>query len=258
VPFVGHQFYTEQGRGFPLLLLHGHTLDHRIWAEVAPQLAANYRVIMPDMAGHGQSGPLPEGATLAGDLADLLHHLGLPRAAVCGLSLGGAAAVSFALHYPALCAALIPVDAALFGHAFPTWEGPRPYVKIARAEGLKAGLTAWLGDPLFSSALTTRAADHLRQVTMDYPGHAWLNKTPSLHPAGAPEAERLNEITAPTLVLVGENDLPDFQQVADRLASAIAGARKVSIPGSGHLLPLEQPAAFTAALEQFLAETTGA
>lgn len=258
MPYVGHQFHEEHGQGFPLVLIHGHTLDRRMWAEVAQNLANRYRVILPDMAGHGRSGPLPEGCTLAGDIADLLRHLQIDRAAVCGLSLGGAAAVSFALHYPAMCAALIAVDAALFGHPFETWEGTRPYVRTARAEGLAAGLTAWLGDPLFAPAMQSPAAEQIRSIMMEYPGHAWLAKTPPLHPPGVPEADRLGEITAPALVLTGEHDLPDFRRIARRLATAIGGARLISIPGSGHLLPLEQPAAFTAALEQFLAETTGA
>jgi 3-oxoadipate enol-lactonase len=258
MPFVGHQYYVEQGHGFPLVLVHGHTLDHRVWLDLGDELADRFRVITPDMAGHGRSGPPPEGSTLAGDLADLLTALGVDRAAVCGLSMGGAAAVSFALHHPGRCAALIPVDAALFGYRFAEWPSTKPYVTIARSQGLIAGLTAWLGDPLFAPAFAVPGlGERLRSIVLDYPGHGWLGPMASPVPPGPPEAARLCEVAAPTLVVVGEHDLPDFRRIADVLATAIPGARMAVVADAGHLVPLEQPDRFAALLTEFLQAIPG-
>lgn len=255
MPRAGHIYYEETGHGDPLVLIHGHTLDRRMWAHVAPDLAAaGLRLILPDLAGHGLSGPAPEGTTLAGDIAAVLDHLKIRRASVCGLSMGGGAAVSFALHHPERCGALIPVDAALFGYRFADWGGTRPYIPIARTHGLTAGLEAWMGDPLFAPAMASPLAGQLRAIIADYPGHAWLRAQPLPYPAGRPETERLTEITARTLVMVGEHDLPDFQRMADMMLLLIPGARKVVIADSGHLPPFEQPDAFTDRLLHFLKE----
>jgi pimeloyl-ACP methyl ester carboxylesterase len=254
MPNVGRLYYEELGTGFPLVLLHGHTLDRRAWAGAASDLAAaGYRVILPDMAGHGLSAPPPPGSTPAEDLADLLRSLGVARAAVAGLSLGGAVAINFALRFPDLCAALVPVDSALFGYRFAAWTSTRPYITIARTEGLAAGLAAWLKDPLFATAMADPAmAAAVTEMVMAFPGHDWLNKAPSPVPPGILDAEHLDDVTAPTLVLSGELDLPDFQQIAAKLAAEIPGARHATVTGAGHLLPMEAPAAFLGALLPFL------
>lgn len=245
--------YDEIGEGFPLVLIHGHTLDRRMWAAAVPALvAAGYRVILPDMAGHGLSGPPPEGSTPAGDLAELLQGLGIDRAVIAGLSLGGAVAVNFALRYPNMCAALIPIDSALFGYRYTDWPSSKPYVTIAKTEGLSKALDGWMADPLFAPAMATPAAAQIRAIIQEFPGVTWLGSSPSPVLPGPLDAERLAEITAPTLVLIGEHDLPDFQRISARLAEQIPGAHRRVIPGAGHLLPMEQPDAFVAALLPFL------
>lgn len=258
MPTIQGQYYAESGAGPALLLLHGHTLDHRMWAEHVEPLAQRYRVITPDLPGHGRSGPAPEGALVADLLAHLLDHLGVASAAVAGLSMGGSSAISFALCHPGRCAALIPIDAALHGHPFTAWVGPAPYVKQARSEGLAPALEAWLADPIFAPAMALPGAERLKAMVREYPGTHWLTRQPSPFPPGPPDAERLGAISAPTLVMVGEHDLEDFQAVADRLASSIPHARKAVISGSGHLVPIEQPEAFRQRLLAFLHETLGA
>lgn len=260
MPYLGHQYYVERGSGPALVLLHGHTLDHRMWAEHLEPLATRCRVIAPDLAGHGKSGLSPHGAAHCHDLARLLDHLGVERAAVCGLSMGGGVAISFTLHHPGRCAALIAVDAALYGLPFTSWKGPGPYMRQARTEGLAPALEAWLADPLFGPVMASPAAGRIAAIVREYPGLEWLNRPahPPYPPGPVAEAERLGEIAAPTLVMVGEHDLEDFQLAADRLAGAVAGARKVVIPGVGHMVPLEAPEPFRERLLAFLHETLGA
>lgn len=253
----GHQAYEESGQGFPLVLLHGHTLDRRMWDPLIPALAARFRVIAPDMAGHGESGLGLDGDSLADDLARLLKHLDIARAAVCGLSMGGGVAVSFALHHPKMCAALIPVDAALFGWRFRSWPGTKPYVLKARSEGLGPALEAWLADPLFAPVLASPAGARVREIVSEFPGTTWLHPSPPPAPPGRPESERLAEITAPTLVVAGERDLPDFLEMARKMAAEIPGARLAMLPEAGHLVPLERPAELLGLLTEFLTPLAG-
>jgi pimeloyl-ACP methyl ester carboxylesterase len=257
MPTVLGQYYEESGTGPALLLLHGHTLDGRMWRHHLPTLTTRYRVINIDLPGHGQSGPAPDDRAWCHLVADLLDHIGLPQAALCGFSLGGALAISFALHYPQRCTALVPVDAALFGHPFVTWPGNRPYVKQARMEGLTPALEAWLVDPLFAPAMASPAAERIRQIIRAYPGTEWLTRQPPPFAPGPSDAERLVEIQSPTLAMVGEHDQPDFQAIADRLVQSIPGARKAVIAGSGHMSPLEQPERFRELLLTFLNEHLG-
>ncbi|MFZ5814627.1 MAG: alpha/beta fold hydrolase [Bacillota bacterium] len=256
MPYLGHTYYEVQGEGPALLLLHGHTLDHRMWWEHVGPLAARYRVITPDLDKHGRSGPSPDGTPLCQTLAALLDHLGVGSAAVCGLSAGGAAAISFALNRPERCAALIPVDTAIYGHPFRFWTGAMPYIKQAQTEGLAPALEAWVRDPIFQRAAALPAMERLAAIVREYPGTDWLARPAySPYPRGdRTEAERLGEITAPTLVMVGEHDLPDFQIMADLVASSVRGARKLVIAGAGHLSPIEQAEAFRQALLAFLEE----
>jgi pimeloyl-ACP methyl ester carboxylesterase len=250
---IRHLYVQTWGSGAPILLLHGHTLDHRIWSPVAEALAGSYRVICPDLPGHGRSGLAPDGAAYADDLARLLDDLGLDRVAVCGLSLGGAVAISLALHHPDRCQALIPVASAIFGQPFPTWPGLRPYVQLARERGLAAGLSAWLTDPLFAT-LDESARHTVTKIVQEFPGAGWTIPGPKAAPPGPPEADRLEELQLPTLVMVGERDLPDFKEIAQKLATAIPGARLHEFPGIGHLVPVEAPGPFVGALRSFLAE----
>lgn len=254
MPYLGHQYYEERGSGPALLLLHGHTLDHRMWEEHVAELAERYRVITPDLEAHGRTGLAPDQSPLCHQIASLLDQLGVEKAAVCGLSMGGAVAVSFGLHHPSRCAALIPVDAALYGYPFTTWPGPGPYVKQANREGLAPALEAWLSDPLFAPAVATPAARRIASIVREYPGTEWLTRRSYLPfpPGPYAEANRLGEIGAPTLVMIGEQDLEDFQRIASHLAESIPDARKAVIPGAGHLLPFEQPVLFREELLRFL------
>lgn len=258
MPHLGHQYYREIGAGFPLVLIHGHTLDGRMWDTVAQHLAARYRVIVPDMAGHGQSGLAEQPAPLSHDLAALLDGLGIERAAVCGLSLGGAVAINFALHFPERCAALVPVDAALFGYKFAQWNSNRPYVAMAREQGLAPALEAWLRDPIFAPLMASPAGERLAAQVRAFSGATWLGSAGPVVPPGPLDAARLADVLAPALVLVGELDLPDFHTIAGLLAAGIPGARLTVVPGAGHVLPAEAPEAFLAALEPFLEQVIGA
>mgnify|MGYP000138548352 CR=1 FL=1 len=248
---AGRLYYETVGAGAPLVCLHGFALDSRMWADQAAALAGRFQVIGYDLRGFGRSS-LPAGPFAhVDDLSVLLDRLGLPRAHVMGLSLGGGVAIDFALAYPERVASLIAVDSTLGG--FPWTKDWSPPGRAARSQGLAAARSVWLEDELFAPAMTQPAvAARLRQMAADYSGWHWLNRSPERPLAGGPAYDRLGAIRAPALVVVGELDLPDFHRLAGHLAAHLPDVRRVVLPGVGHMSNMEAPAAFNAALLEFL------
>jgi pimeloyl-ACP methyl ester carboxylesterase len=251
--------YEAAGAGPPVVLLHGLTVDMRMWDDQFAPFAAQHRVIRYDLRGFGQSDPPREGEsyTHAADLRALLELLDIERAALVGLSMGGMFATEFALTYPQATSALVLADAALGGYRF----GPRfggalsALYRVARADGPTAAGELWLRDELFAFSQTLPSvAARLRTMVEQYSFWNMLHRDP--HAAFEPPAvERLGEISAPTLVLVGEHDIPDFRAIADTYAAGIPGARQASIPASGHMTNMDNPDTFNALVLAFLAET---
>src|SRR2546423_13431038 len=110
-------YYELAGAGPPLVLIHGFSLDSRLWDEQFAAFARRHLVLRYDLRGFGRSAP-PRGERYAHthDLRALLEHLGVGPGVLLGLSLGGRVAIDFALEHPDLTRALIPVDAMLGGH----------------------------------------------------------------------------------------------------------------------------------------------
>ncbi|MCW5854381.1 MAG: alpha/beta fold hydrolase, partial [Anaerolineae bacterium] len=215
---------------------------------------AQHRVIRYDARGFGRSS-VPGGSyTPVEDQAALLDHLGVDRAHILGLSRGGGIAIDFALAYPERSLSLIAVDAILHGHAWHTFGQDLSRVwALGKEAPLDVVKETWLSLPLLAPAMERPdLAVRLRVMVADYSGWHWLNRDQgrAVRPHAA---ERLAEIHAPTLILNGERDLPDFHAVADRLAQGIPGAQRVILPGVGHMSNMEDPAGFNRVVLDFLA-----
>jgi pimeloyl-ACP methyl ester carboxylesterase len=249
-------YYEMAGSGHPLVLIHGFTLDTRMWDDQFEVFAQRYQVLRYDLRGFGKSAvPTDTPYTHPDDLHALMTHLGIEHAYIVGLSLGGAVAVDFAVTYPHATAALIPVDAALLG-GYEWVEGRPSSAVIAQAQqaGLQAAKTFWLQHPLFAPAHEQPAvAARLAAMVEDYSGWHLVNKDPGrvLEP---PTIQRLATIRAPTLVIVGERDVLDFHRVADIMVERIPGAKKVVMPGVGHMANMEAPERFDEIVLGFLVE----
>jgi pimeloyl-ACP methyl ester carboxylesterase len=264
-------FYEDAGQGPPVVLVHGHSADLRLWdLQVSALLEAGYRVIRYDVRGHGRSATPPTGYTwqnYALDLRDLLDGLNVEAPAhVVGLSMGGGIALQFALDFPERVSSLVLVDSTLPGFDYsPEYAGAiEELVAAVRAEGPRAAFERlWLTHPLFGGVRRfPERFELLRTMALEYAATDYLDETPYAPPERQ-AVDRLGpsvgrpvgpELRAPTLVLVGELDIADFQLVAEVLAANIAGARLQVIADSGHVPPLEQPQAFNEALVGFLGE----
>lgn len=249
--------YDEAGTGLPVVLLHGFPFDRGMWEpQLAPLAAAGFRVLAPDFPGMGRTaaGTEPFAIDGAGDfVAAVLDALGVARAVVGGLSMGGYAAMAFARRHPARLAGLILADTK----AAPDDEAGRAtrdrLIATAKAEGPGAIADEMLPKLMGEKARKTnpaavRLAETVaRRQTVDgiVGALAALRDRPDAAPG-------LPKVAVPTLVLVGEYDEVTPPLAAARLGALVAGSEVVHIPGAGHLSNVENPDAFNAAVVGWL------
>lgn len=253
-------WYEAAGQGSPVVLLHGGNLDRRIWDDQFARLARSHRVVRYDARGFGRSGRADRPFAAHDDLLALLRHLGVARASLVGLSLGGRIAVDFALAHPEMVDRLVLAGPGLSGW---TWARDSPdtlWVRDARAalaRGDTVGVAlAWLRSDYMRPAMEQPAlAARLRTLAAENVG-TWKDvlRHPDVERVAAPPAVgRLAVVRAPTLVIVGSRDVPDIHRIVDTLVATVPGARKLVVDGAGHMVNMERPTRFTAAVLEFLA-----
>ncbi len=250
----------DEGRGDPVVLLHGHTLDLQVWDDQAAALVrAGYRALRYDQRGHGRSASPPSGYRLgdhAADLGALLRHLGAAPAHVVGLSKGGGIALELTLRDPAAVRSLVlvaplvpdfPLSAELVGSF-------RALARAIRADGVQPAVRAhWLRHPLIASAhaLPEQRA-RIEAMALAFPAGEYLAASRDAQDREWTVVDRLHTLAVPTLVVSGERDISDFVAMAALVAERVPGCLLEVLPGCGHLVPLERPAALSAALLAFL------
>ena len=248
-------YYEIAGSGVPLVLVHGFSLDRRMWDDQFAFLATEYRVIRYDVRGFGNSTDVPvQPYSYPDDLMRLMDHIGIEAAHLVGLSMGGAIVVDFAVEHPERVLSLVPVDAPLDGVEWLTNFGTRVGIaaRLANQIGMDSALDLWLEDELLAPAMNNSdCAAALEEIIRDYTGWHWTSGAKSLS-RDTHTSELLNTIVSPTLVIVGEHDLIDFHAMGDVMAEGIDGAHKVVIPNIGHMSNMEDPVAFNALLHGFL------
>jgi 3-oxoadipate enol-lactonase len=251
--------YETHGEGPAVLLVHEGVADRRMWRGQVPVLARDHRVVAVDLRGFGDtpnaSGPFSN----VEDLREVLDMLGIERAAVVGGSFGAKVALGFAVTYPERVERLVLCPPVL-----PGWEWSE---RVRRGwqeeeEAFEAGdldrateavLVLWVDGP-------NRGADavdpEIRELVRTMQRHAFELPEPDPPPEPEPDpAVQLADVHMPTLVVVGDQDVEDFLAMAEAAADGIPGARKVVIEGAAHVIALEKPQEFNAALLPFLAGT---
>jgi pimeloyl-ACP methyl ester carboxylesterase len=249
MPFVERDgvriFYEAAGDGPPVLLSHGYSATSRMWRGQVEALAPRYRIITWDMRGHGQSDSpddpaLYSEAATVGDMAAILDALGIDTAVIGGLSLGGYMSLAFHLAHPGRVRALMLFDTG------PGYRNPAGREAWNRTAEARAVAFETRGLDALGSGAEVRIAQHRSAKGLALAARGMLAQFDSR------VIESLEGIRVPTLVLVGEKDEP-FLGATDYMAAKIPGAQKVVIPGAGHAANIDNPAAFNAAVEAFLA-----
>lgn len=252
--------YDEAGGGRrALLLIHGHAFDRTMWR---PQLEwaarLGWRVIAPDLRGYGESGSAVGKTTLdvfARDLVSLLDHLAIERAVVAGLSMGGQIAMELCRSHPRRIEGLIL--AATFAQA-ETQAGKRH--RAATAERLLTEGMAHYAQELLPRMLSARSIEAFPELARHV-----LAMMCNADPSGAAAALRgraerpdytdtLQRFAGPALIVVGDEDAFTTLEDAQGMHALIKGSRLLPLHGVGHMPNLERPAAFNAALEEFLGQ----
>jgi 3-oxoadipate enol-lactonase len=246
LPDGGRLQYSTAGEGDPVVFIHGFGLDSGMWDPQWQPFATRHRVIRYDMRGYGRSS-LPEGPySHVDDLLALIDSLDAGPVHLVGLSLGGRVALRVAATHREAVRSLTLADPALDGHVWTAdWlQRWRAMTEAAKRGDLSAAKALWREHILFAQAnAQPHVADALCVMIDRYSGWHLRHPDPGTAPQ-VPTAHMLADISIPTLVMIGELDLPDFQAIARRLSRKLPRVELQTIAGSGHMSNMEAPQAF--------------
>ncbi|MHB8078825.1 MAG: alpha/beta fold hydrolase [Candidatus Krumholzibacteriia bacterium] len=250
----GSLFYEVMGQGDWLVLIHDGMLHREVWeAQFAP-FARQFKVVRYDRRGYGRSSIPGAPYSDLDDLYALFTQLQIDRACVAGMSAGGALALDFALAHPEKVEALVLVGAVVSGMGYTSHMATRGghLTREILADPARAR-QYWCGEDPYEIAPQNAAAwAKVRALIAANPQDLDGVGRNQAQPPPRPALKFLGEIKVPTLILVGEHDIPDVHAHAGAIEAGIPGSRRVVISGAGHLIPLEQPAAFNTEVLRFL------
>ncbi len=249
--------YDVEGTGTAVVFLHAFPLNRQMWVAQRDALRGRARTLAVDFRGFGESDPSPGPYSLedlADDVLGLARGLGIDRAVVVGLSMGGYVAFRLVARAPEFVQGLLLADTRAEPDATEARAGRLALAERAQREGL-ASLQQFLQGLVSPTTRASRpeVADRLRELVGAPAPEALAGALRAL--ADRPDSRPLlATITVPTLVLVGEEDGLTTPESARVIAGGIPGARLVVLPQAGHLSNLETPEAFNRELVAFVRE----
>lgn len=248
-----HLRYEVHGEGEPVLLVHGFPLSRELWRPLIEPLREQYRLILPDLRGHGESEASAEMsmARYAEDLAALLDHLGERRPVVLvGLSMGGYIGFEFCRRHPERVRALVLANTRAQADSEEAARGRRETAEKALREGSGVVAEGMMGK-LFAPDASGELRERWRGIMAATPAEGVAAALRAM--AERPDSfDTLRRLDRPVLVVAGEEDAVIPVEDARRMQEAVRDARLEIISGAGHLTPVEQPERFVAALRGFL------
>ncbi len=247
-------FYQDEGRGEPVMLIHGVGADGSSWDAIAAALSGAFRVLRLDLRGHGRSGHIEGACSLddfVRDVTDAMDSAGVARAHIVGFSLGGMIAQALALQHPARVNRLVLLSAV----AGRTAE-ERERVQVRLATLREKGITAIMGasqDRRFTPGFVARNPDLVaRRMQQLQENHAQSYAAAYTVFSTSDLGERLRAIGAPTLIATGEHDQGSNTRMARFMHEQIAGSRLEILPGLRHSILVEAPDVVTQLVRDFL------
>ena len=254
-------FYEVLGRGPPVVLLHPFPANHDLWKPAAQAVVSRYRVILPDLRGHGDSGIGEGPATMekhAADLARILDHEEVGRAPFVGVSIGGYVLFEFWRKYRARVEALVLCNTKA--------QADTPEARAARLQSAVEVMERGT-EPFFESMipkLMGRTTLDARPDLVDGALHMMRKMSPedvAMVQRGMAErpdsVETLKTVNVPTIVVTGDEDILTGVAEAELMRQHIAGSQLKVIAKAGHYSPWEQPEEVGKLLRQFLDTVRG-
>lgn len=246
--------FEALGEGPPVLLLHGYPLSGHLWDDVVRHLSDAYRLIVPDLRGHGRSEAADTASMeeMAEDVLAVLAAADEDRPVVLvGMSMGGYVSLAFARRYPQRVRALVLVDSRTAADSVEAAAARRRTAERVQREG-----TAFVADEMVAKLFAPGAPEELKR--------SWRARMVDTSPRGVVAALRgmaarpdssdlLRQLGVPVMVIVGEEDGITPVEEARAIAQASGGRLEV-IPGAGHMAAAEKPEVVAAALRSFLDE----
>jgi pimeloyl-ACP methyl ester carboxylesterase len=250
-PTIG---YDDTGNGPVLVLLHAFPLDRQMWQPQLAGLASVARIVALDLPGFGESAPAPFTIESVADVvAEFLTALDVPKAVVCGLSMGGYVALALGRNHPERLSGLILADTRAGIDDTNIRANRTKSIALVQKQGT-AALFETMAPKVLSDSTRAGKPDVLERVKALAVKQAAESVVAALTALrDRPDANPgLRNISVPTLVLVGEFDQVTPPLSAANLSAQIRGSKLVHIPGAGHLSNVENPDAFNAAVRAFL------
>lgn len=245
-------WYSVEGAGPTVVLVHGSNLDARSWDRVRDLLVADHRIVRLDLRFHGRSRDGGGPFSFSADVAEVMDAAGVERATIVGHSLGASVALDLALERPDRVDGLVLAGPSVSGR--PAKRAPEGFEAMIAA--LRAGDMAAAGEALARMPVMTlyRRPERQAEVSAMVRENTALfqadrSRMRSLEPAAA---GRLRELTMPVLVLLGGRDPTEANDIGAELVAAV-GARAETFAACGHLLPQECEAEMATAIRRFTA-----
>ena len=250
--------YDVAGNGPAVLLLHAGIGDRRMWDAQVPAFAEHFTVIRFDARGFGETRKPDAPFAPYADAIGLLDHLGISRAHVIGVSMGSQTAIEAAIAAPERVSTLVAVAARtgtpVSAELRAGWERVDELYEAGDIAGaVEYELRMWVDGP---DRGPEEVDPEMRERVRDMNAALFVRDDDAGEeiPLDPPVAERLAEISVPTLIVYGDKDVMDVRQAAEPLATAIPGARLAVIPDAAHLPQMERPDVFNEIVLGFLLE----
>lgn len=249
--------YERAGAGLPVVLLHAGVADLRMWEPQVAALAEHFDVIRLDQRGFGESELPAKRWSPVADLLEIVDSLNLKPAHLVGCSMGGSIAIDFAIRYPERVSKLVLVGTAIsganFGKNYPElWAEVKAADTAGELDALnQAEMHLFLDGPRRPRGYVKQP---LRDLFLDMNGITLKSNwdaapTDDLDP---PAVERLGEVAAPALIVVGDKDVPTIYDAADLLMKSLPNVKRHLIHDAAHLPNLEHPEEFNQIVLDFL------
>jgi len=257
-------YYETSGKGPAMVLIHAGFLDSRMWDTQFQLFSKNYMVIRYDVRGFGRSDIARTKFSDYKDLRGILDHLRVKTASLIGVSNGGRIASDFAVEYPSMVDHLVLVSPGMSGYKASgpeeekLWEEfdkqMKPQEDADRegraADAVEMDVNAW------ASAQTPANRERITKIAMDN-FHVHVENPWKLQVPPEPRTwQRLSQIRVPTLLIIGDRDVPPQILMVDNIHSHIPGSKKVLIQGADHIVNMSKPDEFNRTVLAFLRQQT--